>query len=157
MYYSIIPTSDVATSATANTLVDHLRLLTVGNQAWVSKLDLVGKGAAQTSITGTEIDLIRYGTASTSGGAITPNPRVPTSPAATTTAFTGPTVGTTAKYQWSGGMMSSGQGGFVPLDPNDDAIELYSGGGTNGNVDLESQTEGTVALNLKYTLGMFER
>jgi hypothetical protein len=30
---------------------------------------------------------------------------------------------------------------------------LANGGGVNGNADVLSQTEGTVALNFKYTLG----
>ncbi len=81
-FYSTVPTADVATSASANTSVDHLRTLTVGRDAALVKLDLVGKGAAQSTITG---------------------------------------------------------------------IEARSG--ANGNADVLSQTEGTVALSWKYTLG----
>lgn len=156
-YYSVTPTADVATSASANTAVDHLRAATVAQQpAAISKLDLVGKGAAQSTITGIEIRLSRFGTASTVGTSITPQKRNPDFPAAQTTFFTGPTIGTTETIQWSGGMMSSGQGGFVPLDPFDDAISLNGNAGANGNLDLLSQTEGTAALNFHYTLGLRE-
>ena len=152
-YYSITPTADVTTSSSANTLVDELRILTVGNDFYLSRVDLVGKGQAQTSITGVQVDLIRYGTASTTGTAITPQPRNPRSAAAVTTPFTGPTAGTTLKYQWAGGMMSSGQGGFQAIDPLlQDAIYLVNGGGANGNLDLEDETEGTVALKYHYTI-----
>ncbi len=156
-FMSVVPTADVATSATANTSVDHLRALTVGKDAFLTSLALIGKGQAQTSITGIEVRISRFTTASTLGAAITPNPRDPNSPAAITTFFTGPTVGATEKIQWAGGMMSSGQGGFIPVNPDDDAIALANGGGANGNADMLSQTEGTLALNYKYTLGFLER
>jgi hypothetical protein len=153
-FYATAPTSDVATSASANTTVDHLRTLTVAQQpANITKLDLVGKGAAQSTITGIEIRLSRFTTASTVGSAITPAKRNADQPAANLTAFTGPTIGTTETINWAGGMMSSGQGGFVPIDPGDDSIYLGANGGANGNLDLLSQTEGTAALNFKYTLG----
>ena len=155
-YYSISPTADVATSTSANTSVDHLRTLTVGRDAAITKLDLVGKGAAQSTITGIEVRLSRFTTASTVGSAITPAKRNPDFPAATLTAFTGPTIGTTETIQWAGGMMSSGQGGFVPIDPLDDAVFLNNGGGAGGNADLLSQTEGTAGLNFKYTVGTRE-
>lgn len=157
-YYRTSPTADVVTSASANTLVDHLRTLTVGRDVEFMKLDLLGKGAAQPTITGIEISLIRYTTASTVGSAIVPSPGNKDMPVATLTPFTGPTAGTTLIYQWNGGMMSSGQGGFQPIDPNmDDAIFCNNGGGAGGNLDLESQTEGTVALNFIYTLTHRER
>ena len=153
-YFATAPTADVATSASANTAVDHLRTLTVAQQAAaVTKLDLIGKGAAQSTITGIEIRLSRFTTPSTVGSGITPAKRNSDQPAANLTAFTGPTIGATETIQWSGGMMSSGQGGFTPLDPYDDAIYLVANGGANGNLDLLSQTEGTAALNFHYTLG----
>jgi hypothetical protein len=152
-YYSIDPTADLTTSASANTLVDQLRILTVGNDFRITRVDLVGKGAAQANITGLEVDLIRYTTPSTVGAAIVPQPRNPRAAASVTTPLTGPTAGATLKYQWSGGMMSSGQGGFQAQDPLiKDAIYLPNGGGANGNIDLEDQTEGTVAMKYHYTI-----
>jgi hypothetical protein len=152
-YFVIDPTADLTTSAVANTLVDELRTLTVGGDVQVVRVDLVGKGQAQTSITGIQLDLIRYTTPSTLGTAITPNPRKTTSAAVRLTAFTGPTAGATLTYQWSGGMMSSGQGGFQAVDPLlADAIYLANGGGANGNLDLEDETEGTVALKYHYAM-----
>lgn len=152
-YYRTAPTADVTTSSSANTSVDHLRTLTVGRDVVVIKNDLIGKGAAQATITGIEGRLSRFSTASTVGSAITPAKANPDNPAATLTAFTGPTIGTTETIQWAGGMMSSGQGGFFTVDPmQDDGIVLVNGGGANGNLDLISQTEGTVGLNFKYTL-----
>lgn len=155
-FYNITPTSDVATSSSANTAVDHLRTLTVGRDVYVTGMYLVGKGQAQTSITGIQVYLQRMSTASSSGSSITPAPRNSDYPSATLTAFTGPTIGTTANIQLTIGMMSSGVGGWVQPDP-DAAIFLVNGGGANGNLDLLSQTEGTVALNFHYNLETVER
>jgi hypothetical protein len=155
-YYSVATPAtpgDYTTSATANTLVDQMRLTTAANDAYLVRLDLVGKGQAQASITGIEADLIRYTTASTVGTTVVPNPRNPRAAAATTVAATLPTAGATLKYQWNGGMMSSGQGGFQAVDPLlQDAIYLVNGGGANGNCDIEDQTEGTVALKYHFTV-----
>jgi hypothetical protein len=152
-YYSLDFIGDSTTSASANTLVDQLRILTVGNDCYVVRVDLVGKGAAQSTITGIEVDMIRYTTASTTGTAVAVQPRNPRAAAAVTTPFSLPTAGATLKYQWSGGMMSSGQGGFQAVDPLlQDAIYLVNGGGANGNLDLEDQTEGTAAMKYRYTV-----
>jgi hypothetical protein len=152
-YYRTSPTADVTISGSANTSVDHLRTLTVGRDVTITKLDLTGKGQALATITGIEGRLSRFGTASTGGGAITPNPSNPDAPAATLTAFTAPTIGTTEKIQWAGGMNAAGQGAFQAIDPlADDGVVLANGGGANGNCDVISQSEGTVALPCKYTL-----
>lgn len=158
-YYSVAPTADVTTSASANTLVDHLRGASATNiMAGVCGLYLSGKGAAQTSITGIQAILRRHNPASTVGASITPAPRdVRALPTATSTWFTAPTVGTAAAVQLAIGCMSSGVGQWVAFN-EDHAIALDAGGGaTNGNVDLLSETEGTVALNFRYTLELYER
>lgn len=152
-YFSTIPTADVTTSGAANTAVDHLRALTVGRDAAITKLDLIGKGQGLATITGVEVRLSKFTTPSTVGSAIVPGKRNPDGPAATLTPFTGPTIGATENIAWSGGMMAAGQGGFVPLDAMDDAVTLPNAGGAAGNCDLLSQTEGTVALPFHYTLG----
>ena len=156
-YLSVVPTADVATSGSANTLADHLRVNTVSRDVTIVKLDLVGKDAAATNMTGIELDLIRYGVSSTGGSAITPQRRNYDNAVATSLWFTGPTAGSTPAYQWGGGMMSAGQGGFVPIDPSDDGIFLNGSSIINGNCDVESQTEGTSGKNFKYTIGFVER
>lgn len=156
-YYNVSPTGDVATSATANTQVDHLRMLTVANQRAVKIVGLymTGKGAAQTSITGIEVTLERFATPSTVGTAITPAATETGYPAAALTAFTGPTIGATPTLQLSVGCMSSGVGGWTALNPAH-ARTLQPNGGANGNLDLLSETQGTVALNFHYDLEFSE-
>lgn len=150
--YNITPTASVATSASANTDVDHLRTLTVaGRAARIIGCYLIGKGAALTSLTGIVIKLKRFSTPSTVGSAITPAPRdIVAAPAADLTAFTGPTIGTTPTIQVAFGCGAAGPGGWVA--PNEKAgIFLGAGGGANGNLDLISQTGGTTAMNFEYS------
>lgn len=158
-YYSVAPTADVTTSASANTLVDHLRGASVAAAtAGVCGLYLSGKGAAQTSITGIQAIMRRHNPASTVGTAITPVPRDERGAvAATSTWFTGPTVGTAAVVKLAISCMSSGVGQWVAFN-EDHAMALNAGGSaTTGNIDLLSETEGTVALNFRYTLELYER
>jgi hypothetical protein len=149
--YATAPGANVATNATPNTLTDHLRTLTgSARQAIITALLLQGKGAGLTALTGIAVQLNRYGTASTSGSAITPQLRQPSAPAAVLTAFTGPTRGTTPTLQLAVGMGAAGPGGWVARD-QDSGIALEAGGGAKGNLDLESITGGT-SLNFEYTL-----
>lgn len=153
LIYNIAPPAAVTTSASANTDVDHLRLLTVAaRMAWVKALALRGKGAALTTITAIEVMLKRFATASTAGSAITPIPRdLSGSVAARLTAFTGPTIGATPTIQLAIGCGATGPGGWIAPDV-DSYITLDANGGANGNLDLISQTSGTVALPFGYDI-----
>lgn len=150
--YNTAPPAAVNTSASANTDVDHLRLLTVAaRMAYVKALYCRGKAFAATTITGIEVMLKRMATASTVGSAITPNPRDAGSPAARLTAFTGPTIGATPTIQLAIGFGATGPGQWVAPDV-DSYLDLDAGGGANGNLDLISQTGGTVAMPFGYDL-----
>lgn len=153
LVYNTAPPAAVTTSGSANTDVDHLRLLTVAaRMAWVKSLLIRGKGAALTTITGIEVMLKRFATASTAGSAIVPAPRDQSgSVAARLTAFTGPTIGATPTIQLAIGCGATGPGGWTAPDA-DSYIDLDAGGGANGNLDLISQTSGTVALPFGYDL-----
>jgi hypothetical protein len=150
--YNTAPPAAVNTSATANTDVDHLRVLTVAaRMAWVKALYCRGKSSIMTTITGIEVMLKRFATASTVGSAITPQPRDNAAPAARLTAFTGPTIGATPTIAQAIGFGATGPGAWVAEDA-DSYIDLDAGGGANGNLDLISQTSGTVALPFGYSL-----
>lgn len=149
--YSIAPAANVATHATPNTDVDHLRTVTGASRgARIQSCLLQGKGAGLTAISGIIVRLARYSTPSTVGSAITPRPRHPSNPAAGLVACTGPTVGTTQVVQLAIGCGAAGPGGWVAPNP-DSVIELEANGGANGNLDLLSQS-GTASLNFEYTL-----
>jgi hypothetical protein len=148
--YATAAAANVATNATPNTDTDHLRLLTVAAKgAGIKALYLIGKGAGLTAISGIAARLVRYGTPSTVGAAITPSPRG-TIGAASLTALTAPTVGATPLQQLVIGCGAAGPGGWVAPDV-DSQISLDANGGANGNLDLLSSS-GTAALNFQYSL-----
>jgi hypothetical protein len=153
--YNIAPPAAVNTSATANTDVDHLRLLTAASRiALITGLLLRGKSAAQTTITGIETMLKRFATASTAGSAIVPQPRKGAT-TAILTAFTGPTIGATPTIALALGCTITGPGSWQAATP-DHVIDLDAGGGANGNLDLISQTSGVVALPFGYDIEFSE-
>ena len=149
--YNTAPTANVTTNGTANTDTDHLRSLTVTPvSAFIRALYLKGKGAGLTALSGIEVWLKRFATASTSGSAITPQPMDARAPAASTTFFTAPTIGATPTVALAISCGATGPGAWVAQD-RDDEILLSGNGGANGNIDLISQS-GTVSLNFGYTL-----
>jgi hypothetical protein len=152
-YYSIASTH--TTSATAATELDALRLLTVATRQCICTRLIVGAaGAAQDNQVMAK--LWRMSTASTVGSAFVPQSHDQGSPAAVTTPFTGPTIGTKntnatlilpfnsrAMVQW------------VALNP-DEAITLHSNGGANGNIDLLDEEAAAVAVVMRYQLTFSE-
>lgn len=155
--YSLIGADNATnytTSGTANTEVDHLRTLTVAARgAAFTGLYVAGKGAGLTAISGIAFRLKRFSTASTVGSALTPHPKDPLAAAAQLTAFTAPTLGTTATIVLFIGCGAAGPGGWVAPNP-DQAIVLSANGGANGNLDLFS-VSGTASLNFEW--GMEEQ
>ncbi len=99
--------------------------------------------------------LSRFSTASTVGSAITPRPHDPNAQAATTTAFTLPTVGTTETIVISLGFNSRAMVQWVALNP-DEAIVCTTAGGATGNLDLLAQEGAGTAFNLRFNLTHWE-
>ena len=148
--YATAPSANVATNGTINTDTDHLRFLTAAaKSATVKALYIIGKGAGLTAISGIAIRLVRQATPSTVGGAITPAPRG-TVGAASLTAFTAPTVGSTPTQALVVGCGAAGPGGWVAPDA-DSQIALDAAGGANGNLDMISSS-GTLSLNFQDTI-----
>lgn len=138
------------TNGTANTTTDHLRFLTVAAApAMIQGVYVVGRGAGLTAISGISFRMLRFGTASTVGTAASVRPRDARAPAASTTAFTLPTIGATPTLQLAFGCGAAGPGGWVAPNP-DSVIYLSAGGGANGNVDLVSGS-GTILLGFDAT------
>lgn len=153
--YNTAPTANVTTNASANTDTDHLRILTVSpRMAFIRYLSAKGKAAAATALSGVELWLKRFATASTAGSAITPVKADPSSPAAVTTFFTGPTIGATPTIAGSISTGVSGMGAWQAAD-RDDEIALEGAGGANGNLDLISQS-GTVSVPFTYNVRHLE-
>src|SRR5262244_395183 len=153
--FSITPGAAQATSGSANTEVNHLRMITGTTRTCsINALYVMGKGAALTAISGIVYRLKRQSAASTVGSAITPKPRQGAT-AAVTVASTGPTNGGagTSSYQLAIGSGAAGPGGWVA--PNPDSMVLLDAGGStsteNTNCDLLSAS-GTTGLFIDYTV-----
>lgn len=152
---SLATPGNYATNSTINTDTDHLRALTVATRpASVNAIYLLGKGAGLTAISGIIIRVARFSTPSTVGTAAQIRPRDPAAPAATTTWFTAPTVGTTQIQQLVVGCGAAGPGGWV-APTADSQIYLEANGGADGNLDLISQS-GTISLNFEMSVDYFD-
>lgn len=136
-FYYACALGNTTANGTANTELDHLRLLTVANQPTcrVSGLFVVGQSATAGGI---RLRVASFATPSTAGSAFTPAERRPDGPAASTTAFTAPTLGSTrTNHLTIGTSQVGGTGGWVALEEAH-AINLLANGGANGNLDLIS-------------------
>jgi hypothetical protein len=144
----------VTSNGSANTETNHLRLLTVANQETAKIVGLYG-AARHGTAGGAQLRFKTWATASTSGSAATPAKRHPSYPAASTTAFTAPTSGTTATVRLTVGLaQTGGTGGWVALEPSA-ALTLLPNGGANGNGDVFSIANGT-SVAIDYTLELSE-
>jgi hypothetical protein len=127
----------VTSNGSANTETDHLRFLTAANQETAKLVGLYGASRFGTA-GGAQLRVKTFGTASTVGSAATPAKRHPSSPAASLTAFTGPTAGATPTVRLTVGLaQTGGTGGWVALEPMA-AISLLANAGANGNADVFS-------------------
>jgi hypothetical protein len=143
------------TNSTSNTVTDHLRFLTVSPKAcMIQSLQLNGRANNLAGINGIQIRMMRMGTASTVGSAASIRPRLPTAPAAVTTAFTAPTIGSTPTLQLAIGFGAGGPGGFTARD-SDSVIQLDTAGGANGNIDMLSGAT-NVSLTFDATVEHYE-
>src|SRR5262245_13242872 len=131
----------VTSNGSANTETDHLRFLTVSQQETAKVVGLYGACRFGTA-GGAQIRLKPFGTASTAGSGVTPAKRHPSFPAASLTAFSGPTAGATPTVRLTVGLaQTGGTGGWVAIEPGA-AISLLANGGANGNLDVYSIANG---------------
>jgi hypothetical protein len=137
--YTLAPPAGVTTNGSINTDTDHLRILTVSpSQCSIRSLYVHGRQGAATTITGISTYLKRFGTASTVGSAIVPVAADPTAPAAVTTPFTAPTIGSTPTILKLIGCGKSGPGAWTARDVDEEKLLRVAGAGNN-NADLISQ------------------
>ncbi len=145
--YYVTNAQGLTSNASAVTETDHMRTLTGASRAAAFVQVIVS--ARNATVGGGTMRLRRYSTPSTVGTAITPAPKDAGAQAAVTTAFTGPTVGTTATQVGSIGFSQTGAQGFWGAAEPNDALLLNAGGGANGNLDFVSICNGTsVPLDL---------
>ncbi len=114
-----------------------MRLLTIANQETCRVAGIYGTARSGTA-GGGSLRLKTYSVASTVGQQQTPQPRHPSAPAASVTAFQAPTAGTFKALRMSVGLaQTGGMGGWVNLEAPA-SIQLLANGGANGNADVVS-------------------
>jgi len=131
------------TSGSTNTEVDAMDFLAASTGTTVNLLALNcgGKSAGLTTLTSIELRVRKYGTASTTGTAASIVPVDVLSPAATHTANTLPTIGSTPTYLMSIVFGAAGPGGWVA--PNPDAMPKLKAASTTASMDIISTSGGT--------------
>jgi len=122
-------------NGSANTENQSARLLTVANQRTCAIMGMY-VSARMTSAGGLVARLKTMGTAGTAGSAYTPGKRDPDAPAASTTAFTAHTVGSTPTVRQVVGVAAQGGFGGWFAATLEQAVILKPNGGANGNAEI---------------------
>jgi len=145
---SLATPGTMSTNATANTENPTFTTKPGSNRnVALQAFYATGRGAGLTSISGIIHRAVSFGTASTSGTAITPTPRDPGAQAAKQTATSAQTVGSTRTNHWCIGHGAAGPGGWVA--PNVDSMPLQPAGGA-GSIDLLNAS-GTASLAFEWS------
>jgi hypothetical protein len=131
------------TSGSANTEVDaiYFKASASGGSVNLLRIDCGGKSSGLTTLTSIELRVRTYGTGSTSGTAASIVPVDPAIQAATHTAFTGGTAGSTPKYMMSLVMGATGPGSWFALNP--DMAPKLAPASTTASLDILSTSGGT--------------
>lgn len=148
----VVPTKSVAdtfaTNATPGTETDQVFIKPGTRNIWVTLLQVLGRGAGLTTLSGIAFRLKRFPTtASTAGTAVTPGPKDPGAQASKATAgaaSAGVTSGTgTAVFVGVCGCGGAGPGGWAARDQ--DAAGVVEGS-ANQSIDLFTAS-GTASMN----------
>lgn len=144
-FYYTTNAQGLTTNASTATETDNLTMQTGASGSTGSIVQVLASGRNAT-VGGATIRLRRFATASSSGSANNPVAKDPTAPAASVTAKTGPTPGSTATQVMSIGWSQTGAQGFWGAAEPNDAIVLRAASGAgpaNGNIDFYSIANGT--------------
>ena len=141
-YYNV--TRSATTNGTGNTCSTHIYILTIANQQNAVIVQVSASVRNITTAGSGFLSIAKNATAPGGGGANTPTPANPKSPAAQTTAFDDGTAintsgGATTRMFSVGFAQTGGQGGWVALE-RDNGFTLNPNGGANGNLKLDSFT-----------------
>lgn len=138
---------NLTTNATPNTETDAFFVKSGTRNVGLLSVQLGGKGAGLTAISGIVQRYIKWGTASTAGTGITPQPVDPGAQAAKATSASRPTAGTTRTNHHTAVCGAAGPGGFVCENP--DAMMTLEGSAAN-SIDAEDAS-GTASLAYEFS------
>jgi hypothetical protein len=139
---SLATAGNLTTNGSANTETDTFFLKAGVRNAFLQSVQIGGKGAGLTAISGIVERIIRWGTASTAGTGITPTPKDAGMQTAKATAASRPTSGTTRTNRIIIICGAAGPGGWVAENP--DSMEGLEGGGALSIDGMDAS--GTVSL-----------
>lgn len=147
---SLATAGNLTTNGSANTETETFRLNAIANgrNVGLQAVYLIGKGAGLTAISGISMRIITWTTGATAGTTITPSPKDINGPAATATAASRPTAGTTRTNRIVFGCGAAGPGGWVA--PNPDSLIMIRGQATPYSID-GLDVSGTVSLNFEFS------
>ena|SRR3990167_5568898 len=150
---SLATAANTATSGSANTEVEVFFIKAGATRSSsLYAIDVIGKGAGLTALSGIGFRLIRWATASTAGTSLTPQPQDPGAQAYTGTSASAPTAGTTRTNRAVFGCGAAGPGGWWAK--NQDAMHVLPGANA-ASFDLIS-VSGTTSLNFEWSFEVQE-
>jgi hypothetical protein len=154
MVYSIslATPGNLTTNGVANTETATFGVNSGVRNVALQAMYAIGKAAGLTAISGIAFRILRWGTGSTAGTAITPTPKDSGMAASAAAAASRPTVGTTRTNRVVFGCGAAGPGGWVA--PNPDSVELIPGGGAE-SIDA-MDVSGTISLNFEWSAEIVE-
>jgi hypothetical protein len=118
-----------------------------GRNVSLQSVYAIGKGAGLTALSGIAFRIIKWGTASTAGTAITPGPKDPGMQAAKATAASRPTSGSTRTNRVVFGCGAAGPGQWVA--PNQDSLIVAEAGSAFSISMLD--ISGTASLTFEFS------
>jgi len=152
---SLATAGNLTTNGTANTETETLFIKPGTRTCWLQSMLVQGKGAGLSLISGIIFRVIKWGTASTAGTAITPSPKDPGYQAAKHTAASRPTSGTTRTNRMTFGCGAAGPGGFVAgYGAPTDSMETAEGGAANSISVMDAS--GTISLAFEVSAEVIE-
>lgn len=150
---SLATAGNTATHATPNTETEVFFIKAGSTRSTgLYAIDVGGKGAGLTSLSGIGFRLIRWATAATSGTSLTPQPHDPGAQAYTGTAASAPTAGTTRTNRAVFTCGATSPGGWWAKTP--DSMHVLPAGNA-ASYDLLS-ISGTASLNFEFSFEVAE-
>jgi len=149
---SLATAGNLTTNGSANTETEAFFVKAGTRNVSLLSVQLGGKGAGLTAISGIVARFIKFATASTAGTAITPSPVDPGAQAAKSTSASRATAGSTRTNHHTAVCGAAGPGGFVAENP--DAM-MTNEGSSAGSIDM-MDASGTVSLNYEFSYKIME-
>lgn len=145
---SLATAGNLTTNGSANTETETFFAKPGATRSlYLQSVYAIGKGAGLSVISGIAFRIIRWGTASTAGTGITPTPKDPGMQAATATAASRPTSGSTRTNRIVFGCGAAGPGGWIA--PNQDSMEVVAA--ANAASISMMDVSGTVSLAFEFS------